>query len=91
MVLLLLGLVCANAALVVFAFHVDPLTGRIGPAAWRASLAKLRSELRARRLAGWRLMRDTIAGQNVASGAARLWAATRDPAARIGADQRNCF
>lgn len=85
MVLLLTvtGLVCANAALVVFACHVDPLTGRIGPAAWRrAWLAKLRSGLCARRLAGWRLMRDTITGQNVASGSARLLAATLDPAAR---------
>ncbi|WP_175774097.1 hypothetical protein [Burkholderia anthina] len=90
MVLLLTGLICANAALLVFALHVDPLTGRIGHAARRAWCAQLRTGWRTCWLTGWQIMRNTFTGQHAASRSARLLA-TADLDARIGAGERIRF
>ncbi|KWF72268.1 hypothetical protein [Burkholderia pseudomultivorans] len=87
MVLLLIGLVCANGALIAFALHVDPLTGRIGRAARRASLARLRTRWRAGWVVWWQVVHDTIAGQDAGSRSVRFLA-TGDRDARIYARER---
>ena len=90
MVLQLTGLICANAALLVFALHVDPLTGRIGHVVRRAWCAQLRTGWRTCWLTGRQLMRNTVTGRNAASRSARLLAAA-DLDARIGAGERIRF
>ncbi|AOI90407.1 hypothetical protein NUV26_06925 [Burkholderia pseudomultivorans] len=87
MVLLLIGLVCANGALVAFALHVDPLTGRIGHAARRASFAWLRARWRVGWLAWRQVVRDTLAGRDAGSRPVRLLA-TGDRDARAYARER---
>ncbi|MDS0859802.1 hypothetical protein NUV25_19015 [Burkholderia pseudomultivorans] len=72
MVLLLIGLVCANGALIAFALHVDPLTGRIGRAARRASLARLRARWRAGSGVWRQIVHDTIARQDASSRSVRF-------------------